>query len=91
MFLFIIILSNIFIIQAAKIVQTSAKKVYFQFAECRLSSAKIVQTSAKKVYFQFAECRLSSAKIVLFRFPDSPPMEGEYSEKNSQQITFFMF
>ena len=39
-------------------------KVYFQIAECSLSSAKIVQTSAMKVYFQIAECSLSSAKIV---------------------------
>ena len=39
-------------------------KIYFQIAECRLSSAKIMQTSAMKVYFQIAECRLSSAKIM---------------------------
>ena len=46
-----------------KIVQMSAKKVHFDFAECSLSYAKIVQMSAKKVYFQFAECSLSYAKI----------------------------
>ena len=33
------------------IVQISAKKVYFQFAECSLSYAKIVQMSAKKACF----------------------------------------
>ena len=38
-------------------------KVYFQIAECSLSSAKIVQTSAMKVYFQIAECSLSSANL----------------------------
>ena len=43
--------------------QTSAMKVYFQIAECRLSYAKIMQMSAMKVYFQIAECRLSYAKV----------------------------
>ena len=43
--------------------QTSGKKVYFQFPECSLSYAKIMQTRGKKVYFQFPECSLSYAKI----------------------------
>ena len=46
-----------------KIVQVSAKKTCFQFAERRQSFAKIVQVSAKKTCFQFAERRQSYAKI----------------------------
>ena len=46
-----------------KIVQASAKKTCFQFAERRQSFAKIVQVSAKKTCFQFAERRQSYAKI----------------------------
>ena len=46
-----------------KIVQVSAKKTCFLFAERRQSFAKIVQVSAKKTCFQFAERRQSYAKI----------------------------
>ena len=46
-----------------KIVQASAKKTCFQFAERRQSFAKIVQVSAKKTCSQFAERRQSYAKI----------------------------
>ena len=46
--------------------QTSGKKVCFQFAECSFSSAKKMQTSAKKACFQFAECSFSYAKRRLF-------------------------
>lgn len=47
-----------------KIMQVSANKVYFQFAERSLFYAKIMQVSAKKVYFQFAERSLFYAKVV---------------------------
>ena len=46
-----------------KIVQVSAKKTCFRFAERRQSFAKIVQVSAKKTCSQFAERRQSYAKI----------------------------
>ena len=48
--------------------QTSAKRMYSQFAERSLSYAKIMQTSAKRMYSQFAECSLSYAKIIVYSF-----------------------
>ncbi len=51
----------------ARIVQASAKKIHFQFAERSLTYAKLVQASAKKIYFQFAECSLTYAKLVQIR------------------------
>ncbi len=51
-------------------------KVYFQIAECSLSSAKIVPTSAMKVYSQIAECSLSSANI-LYLSHFSIKMQGQ--------------
>ena len=52
---------------SAKIMQVSAMKVYFLFAERSLFSAKIMQVSAMKVYFLFAERSLFSANVAKFK------------------------
>ena len=42
--------------------QTSAKRMYSQFAECSLSYAKIMQTSAKRILFSICRMQLILCK-----------------------------